>query len=395
MTDSNDFKGNFTDVIDSFDDMGLKEKLLRGIYNYGFENPSPIQQRGIPAIIKNKNVIIQSSSGTGKTATFVTGLLNEMDENLNSCQGLIITNTRELAKQTELIINRLSTFMEKINVGLFIGKERSVREDCLILSKGIHIAIGTPGRIYDLINKNHLNLDNLKMFILDEADIMLSRELKENVHDIFFYINYDVKIVLVSATFCQERLQDIIKLTMVDPEPVLILKETSKLSLEGIKQYYIDVEEDKYKLDTIKDLYDSMPVSQSIMFCNDNKIIEDLTQNLKNYKFSVDFIHGELDQHERNKIIQKFRNSEIRLLISSDLLSRGIDVQQVFLVINYDLPKMIENYIHRIGRSGRYGRKGVTINLITKSDKNFLYKIQNYYKITINELPSDVENIFK
>ncbi|KAF4348151.1 hypothetical protein G4B88_002263 [Cannabis sativa] len=274
-SDGKDFFTSYDEVHESFDDMGLQENLLRGIYAYGFEKPSAIQQRGIVPFCKGLDVIQQAQSGTGKTATFCSGILQQLDYGLLDCQALVLAPTRELAQQIEKVMRALGDYLG-VKVHACVGGT-SVREDQRILSSGVHVVVGTPGRVFDMLRRQSLRPDNIKMFVLDEADEMLSRGFK--------------------------------------------------------------------------------------------------------------------DQNTRDIIMREFRSGSSRVLITTDLLARGIDVQQVSLVINFDLPTQPENYLHRIGRSGRFGRKGVAINFVTKDDERMLFDIQKFYNVVVEELPANVKKV--
>lgn len=375
---------------DKFDDMGLKENLLRGVYGYGFETPSAIQKQAIVPIIKGHDVIAQAQSGTGKTGTFSISVLERINPTLNSCQAIIISPIRELAKQTYEVIKNLGFYMN-INVNLCIGGTDVVK-NYKDFNKTVHIAVGTPGRIYDLINRKILKTRNLKMFVVDEADEMLSYGFQDQIRDLIEKIPLETQICLFSATMPNEILDLSVKF-MKNPKQILV--KNDDLTLEGIKQFYINVEEDRYKFSVLKDLYKCLKLGQTIIYVNTIRRVEKLSQQLEDDDFPVVYIHGNMDQIERNVIMKQFREGHSRILITTDLLARGIDIQQVSLVINYDLPSIRkkENYIHRIGRSGRYGRKGVSINFVTYNDFKIKEELEKFYNTKIEEMPADIENI--
>ncbi len=353
--DDNDIK-----IYETFEDMDLNDKLLRGIYSLGFEKPSVIQQKGIKAIIDGGDLIAQSQSGTGKTATFSIGLLQCINPNQN-IQGIIIAHTRELANQIYTVINNLGQYL-KYNIGLLTGGF-SINDNLEVLKKNPKIIVGTPGRLLDLLNKRRLNIYDIKYVIIDEADELLSYGFINQIYDIFKHLRSNhLNVILFSATMPKEFFEISNKILN---KPKKILVKTEQLTLEGIKQFYINVERNDYKYDVLCDLYNVISVSQSIIYCNSKKMVDDLHYKLKNNNFTVVSIHSNMEQQERLNIIKKFREGEHRILLSTDLLSRGLDVQQVSIVINYDIPINIESYIHRIGRSGRFGRKGLSINLVT------------------------------
>jgi len=368
----------------SFDDLSLKEKLLRGIYGYGYEKPSVIQQRGIIPVLSGKDLIAQAQSGTGKTATFSIGALQLIDESLNQTQVVILAHTRELAIQIETVVKGLGTFMD-ISVVLSVGGT-NLKDNIDDLNNNPHIVIGTPGRVLDMINKKALSTRNLKLFVIDEADEMLSKIFLNQIYDIFRFLPSTIQVALFSATMND----DFFKLTKCFMRnPVKVLVKNDELTLDGIRQFFVNVERNEFKFETLCDLYASFSVSQSIIYCNSRKIVDELSRKLEAEGFSIECIHGDIDQQTRNKIMSEFRSGQCRVLISTDLLARGIDVQQVSVVINYDIPNNIESYIHRIGRSGRYGRKGTAINFATYYDIKRLHEIEKFYSTQIEELPTN------
>jgi translation initiation factor 4A len=375
-------------IIEGFEDLDLKEQLLRGIYSYGFEIPSAIQKKAILPVIDGHDVIGQAQSGTGKTATFTIGLLQRIDEKLEKTQAIVLTHTRELATQINTVVTAISSFMN-IKVNISVGGN-SLRDNINELLDNPQVVIGTPGRVLDMINKKALCTRHLKILVIDEADEMLSRIFLTQIHDVFRYLPENIQVGLFSATMPIEFF-DLTKKFMRDPIEILV--KTEELTLEGIKQYYINVERNEYKYDTICDLYSKFSVAQSIIYCNSKRIVDDLECQLNSNGFAVSKIHGKMEQFERNDIMKSFRDGDTRILISTDLLSRGIDVQQVSVVINYDIPTNVENYLHRIGRSGRFGRKGLAINFMTYYDIKNLHEIEKYYSTQIQEMPSLVDGI--
>lgn len=390
MKDDKEFVTNWDKIVDSFDNMGLREKLLRGIYAYGFEKPSAIQQRGIVPIIKGRDTIAQAQSGTGKTATFSISGLQIVEVKEPNCQVLVLAPTRELAQQIYKVMSTLGAYMS-IKSHACVGGT-AVREDINILSTGVQVVVGTPGRVNDMIHRGALRLEKLKVFILDEADEMLSRGFKDQIYDCFQFVPPEVQVALFSATMPNE----ILKLTTrFMRKPVRILVKKEELTLDGIKQYFVAVEKEDYKLATLIDLYESLTITQAIIYCNTRRKVNWLTDKMKQEDFTVSAMHGDMSQQDREIIMREFRSGSTRVLITTDLLARGIDVQQVSVVINYDLPMNRENYIHRIGRSGRFGRKGVAINFVTDEDEEPLRDIETFYNTRVEELPQDVANIMQ
>jgi len=380
----------FTEVCESFDDMKLNNKLLRGIYAYGFEKPSYIQQRGIIPVIKGHDTIAQAQSGTGKTATFSIAALQKVSEDDGStdCKVLILAPTRELAQQIHKVLNALGDYMS-LTCHACVGGTL-VKNDMATLREGAHIVVGTPGRVNDMIARNALRLDKLRIFILDEADEMLSRGFKDQIYDVFQYLPSEVQVCLFSATMPNEILS-ITKRFMRKPVKILVKKE--QLTLDGIKQFYVAVEKEDWKLDTLCDLYETLTITQAIIYCNTRRKVEWLMDKMTQRDFTVSAMHGEMEMRDRQLIMKEFRSGSSRVLITTDLLARGIDVQQVSLVINYDLPTNRENYIHRIGRSGRFGRKGVAINFVTQEDVRSLREIEQFYNTQVVEMPMDVSEL--
>ncbi|CAB0018055.1 unnamed protein product [Nesidiocoris tenuis] len=379
---------NWHEVVENFDDMNLKEDLLRGIYGYGFERPSTIQQRAIMPCIKGHDVIAQAQSGTGKTATFSIAILQQVDVTLRECQALILAPTRELAQQIQKVVWTLGDFMGAVCHACIGGT--NVREDVRKLEGGVQILVGTPGRVYDMISRRALKTNHIKMFVLDEADEMLSRGFKDQIHDVFKNLPTEVQVILLSATMPKEVLE-VSSCFMRAPVQILVRKE--ELTLEGIKQFYVAVEKEEWKLDTLVDLYGTLSITQAVIFCNTRRKVDWLTESLHSKDFTVSAMHGDMGQKERDLIMKAFRSGSSRVLITTDLLARGIDVQQVSLVINYDLPSNRENYIHRIGRGGRFGRKGVAINFVTNEDKLTLEELQSHYNTVIEEMPTNIEEL--
>jgi len=386
--DQQEFEGNYEEIVDNFDNMGLTEDLLRGIYAYGFEKPSAIQQRAILPLCKGIDIIAQAQSGTGKTATFTIGILSRLDFSQTECQALIIAPTRELAQQIQKVVLALGDYLN-VRCHACIGGTR-VRDDISKLQSGVHIVVGTPGRVYDMLCRRVLRPDAIKMFVLDEADEMLSRGFKDQIYDIFQVLPSKVQVGLFSATMPPEALE--ITQRFMN-QPVRILVKRDELTLEGIKQFYVAVEKEEWKLDTLCDLYDTLNITQAVIFCNTRRKVDWLTEKMRAREFTVSSTHGDIGQKERDMILNEFRTGSSRVLITTDLLARGIDVQQVSLVINYDLPRNLENYIHRIGRSGRFGRKGVAINFVSKEDAATLRELEQFYNTSIEEMPANVADL--
>jgi ATP-dependent RNA helicase len=386
--DKMEFETSEIKIYSTFESMGLREELLRGIYNFGFEKPSAIQQRAIVPVITGRDVIAQAQSGTGKTATFSISVLQSIDVKMAETQALILSPTRELAQQIQKVCLFLGDYMH-VQVHCCIGG-KDVGEDIRKLDAGVHVVSGTPGRVFDMISRRNLRTRNIKMLVLDEADEMLSRGFMEQIYDVYRYLPPATQVVLVSATLTNDVLA-MTKKFMTDPIRILVKRD--ELTLEGIKQFFVAVEKEEWKFDTLCDLYDTLTITQAVIFCNTRRKVEWLTNEMRKANFTVASMHGEMDQTERDEIMKSFRSGENRVLITTDLWARGIDVQQVSLVINYDLPNNRELYIHRIGRSGRFGRKGVAINFVKQDDIRILRDIEQFYSTQIDEMPMNVADL--
>lgn len=375
-------------IAPTFDALGLKENLLRGIYAYNFEKPSAIQQRAILPILRGRDVIAQAQSGTGKTATFSISMLQTIDVSLRETQALVLSPTRELATQIQSVVLALGDYMN-VQCHACIGGT-SIGEDIRKLEYGQHIVSGTPGRVFDMIRRRHLRTKNIKMLIMDESDELLNMGFKDQIYDIYRYLPPATQVVLVSATLPHDVLEITTKF-MTDPVRILVKRD--ELTLEGIKQFFVAVEKEDWKFDTLCDLYDTLTITQAVIFCNTRRKVDWLTDRMRENNFQVSSMHGEMQQRERDTIMSEFRQGGSRVLITTDVWARGIDVQNVSLVINYDLPTNRENYIHRIGRSGRFGRKGVAINFVTTEDVRTLRDIEQYYSTQIDEMPMKIDDL--
>lgn len=366
----------------------MKDSLLRGIYAYGFEKPSAIQARAIEPILKRRDVIAQSQSGTGKTTIFCVGVLQLINHKSHETQALCLSPTRELAVQSRNVMLAFGDYMN-ITAHACIGG-KSIGEDLRVLQAGCQIVSGTPGRVYDMIRRRALKTRNISVLVIDEADEMLGRGFKEQLYDIYRYLPPQTQVVLVSATMPVDVLQMTTKFMQ---DPVRILVKRDELTLEGIKQFFVAVEKEEWKFDTLCDLYDILTITQAVIFCNTKLKVDWLTTKMREANFTVSSMHGDMPQNERDAIMSDFRGGKSRVLIGTDVWGRGLDVQQVSLVINYDLPNSRELYIHRIGRSGRFGRKGVAINFVKNDDIRILRDIEQFYGTQIDEMPMNVADL--
>ena len=324
---------NSITVAPTFDALGLKEDLLRGIYAYNFEKPSAIQQRAILPIIRGRDVIAQAQSGTGKTATFSISMLQCVDTGVRETQALVLSPTRELATQIQSVVLALGDYMN-VQCHACIGGT-SIGEDVRKLDYGQHIVSGTPGRVFDMIRRRNLRTRSVKMLVLDEADELLSKGFKDQIYEVYRYLPPGCQVVVVSATLPGEVLE---LTTKFMSDPVRVLVKRDELTLEGIKQFFVAVEKEDWKFDTLCDLYDTLTITQAVIFCNTRRKVEWLTEKMRDANFTVSAIEGSMQQKERDAITSEFRSGGTRVLITTDLYARGIDVATVSLVINYDLP---------------------------------------------------------
>lgn len=391
MTENNTIEesSNLLEV-KTFEELKLKDEILQGIYSYGWDKPSAIQAKAILPILEGNDIVAQAQSGTGKTGTFSISALSVADPAIHAPQVLMLSPVKDLSVQTYKIIKSLGVF-SGLKVSLVIGKglgktevNYGKREDIPPPDFKSQIIVGTPGRVIDCLERKRLNLSALRLLILDEADEMLSKGFKDQVKKIFGHLSEDVQIALFSATMPE----DVLNLSRsFMRNPVRILVKAQQLTLEGIKQYYINVENETQKFDVLCDIYETISVTQGIIFVNSKQKADDLKERLEKKNHLISLIHGGYNQYERNDILDDFKHGKTRILIATDILARGIDIQQISLVINYDIPYRVEPYIHRIGRSGRWGRKGIAINLVTLDDATNLKKIERHYDTIIDPLP--------
>jgi superfamily II DNA/RNA helicase len=377
-------------LYDSFDTMGLDDTLLRGIYGYGFEKPSLIQQKAIVPIKEGRDILAQAQSGTGKTGAFSIGAISRIDIALKKPQVLVLVPTRELAEQIEFVATNLGSHLPVQVYAATGGKP--LNADLRALERGAQYIVGTPGRIFDLMQRGALQRQHLKVLVMDEADQMLEDRFREQVMCILQQgFPKDTRVALFSATMPTEVIEFAEKLLQ---DPLRILVPPEEVTLEGIKQYSIELPKEDWKYEVLCDLYQQLNINQAIIYCNKRNRVEWLAEKMSAQGFPLSFIHGEMDVEERRRRMMEFRKGGIRVLISTDLLARGIDVQQVSLVINYELPSQRENYVHRIGRSGRFGRKGVAINLLLAGEEvRQMKEIETHYSTQVSTLPEDLAKI--
>ncbi|XP_074558629.1 DEAD-box ATP-dependent RNA helicase 6-like [Curcuma longa] len=367
-----------------FEDYFLKRELLMGIYEKGFERPSPIQEESIPIALTGSDILARAKNGTGKTAAFCIPALEKIDQDHNAIQGVILVPTRELALQTSQVCKELGKHL-KIQVMVTTGGT-SLKDDIMRLYQPVHLLVGTPGRILDLANKGICDLKDCSMLIMDEADKLLSPEFQPSIEQLIQFLPANRQILMFSATF---------PVTVKDfkdrylPKPYII-NLMDELTLKGITQYYAFVEE-RQKVHCLNALFSKLQINQSIIFCNSVNRVELLAKKITELGYSCFYIHAKMLQDHRNRVFHDFRNGACRNLVCTDLFTRGIDIQAVNVVINFDFPKNSETYLHRVGRSGRYGHLGLAVNLITYEDRFNLYRIEQELGTEIKQIPAQID----
>jgi ATP-dependent RNA helicase len=375
-------------VVPTFEAMGLSDDILRGVYGAGFEAPSAIQARAVAPILAGRDVVAQAQSGTGKTSMLALTAVARVDASRRDAQVLILSPTRELAAQTERLAAALGEHAA-VRTWCAVGGA-SVGRDIKELEAGKHVVSGTPGRVFDMVSRGALAVKAVKLLVLDEADELLDAGFKEQIYDVFRHLPPSTQVVLVSATLppAVASLADRLLTT-----PVRILVRRAELTLDGIRQYYVAVEKEDWKFDTLCDLYDSLTITQAVIFVNSRAKVDWLAAQMRAASFTVAAMHGDMPHKEREAVTASFRSGAARVLITTDVWARGLDVAQVSLVVNYDLPPRREAYLHRIGRSGRFGRKGVAISFVTDAEGGALADLERFYGTRVEELPQNVAEL--
>lgn len=369
----------------TFEDMNLRPEILRGIYAYGFEKPSPIQAKAIVPLALGKDIIAQAQSGTGKTGAFSIGILQRVDPDNAATQAILLSPTRELAEQNMHVIASIASKGSIVVKDLIGGKNYFNRYE---EDKTPQILVCTPGRLLGALEKKEISTSNISLIVLDEADEMLSKGFQDQVKDIFKSVPKTAQVGLFSATI-PDQILAITQHFMNNPINILVKRD--KLTLEGINQFYIYCPDEGAKLSYLYTLYKYISIQQTIIYANTKQKVDMLAEELTKNNFTVSILHGGMRQFERYEVMKDFRSGKSRVLLTTDILSRGIDVQAVSMVINFEIPYKCETYIHRIGRSGRYGRKGVGINLVTDSDHQKFQQIENFYSCKIDVFPKDFQ----
>jgi len=371
----------------SFEDYFLKRELLMGIFEKGYEKPSPIQEDAIPIALTGKDVLARAKNGTGKTASFVIPALEKAKPEINAVQVLLLVPTRELALQTAQVTKELGKHISGLEVMVTTGGT-TLRDDIMRLMQPVHILVATPGRVADLAAKGAVKLDKCNMVVLDEADKLLSPEFQELLEEIYRFLPPLQKrqSLLFSATF-PVTVKDFADRFMREPYEINLMDE---LTLKGVTQYYAFVEE-RQKIHCLNTLFSKLQINQSIIFCNSVNRVELLAKKITQLGYSCYYIHARMQQQHRNRVFHDFRQGHCRNLVCSDLITRGIDIQAVNVVINFDFPKNSETYLHRIGRSGRFGHLGLAINFVTYEDRFNVYRIEQELDTEIKAIPADID----
>ncbi|MPW25067.1 DEAD/DEAH box helicase [Alkalibaculum sp. M08DMB] len=375
-----------------FEDLNCSDDIKRAVKDMGFEELTPIQQMSIPLIMEGRDIVGQAQTGTGKTASFGIPILDKVDPNNKNTQALILCPTRELALQVSEEIAKLGKYKHGIKTTPIYGGQ-SIDRQINTLKRGVQIVIGTPGRVIDHINRKTLKIKDLDMLILDEADEMLNMGFREDIETILESVEHERQTLLFSATM-PKAILEIINKYQKKPEILKVLHK--ELTTPNVEQLYIEVKEQD-KLEVLTRLIDVYNPKLSIIFCNTKKKVDDVTDLVQSRGYSVDKIHGDMKQSVRSNVISKFKKGDIEILVATDVAARGLDIDDVAIVFNYDMPSHEEYYVHRIGRTGRAGKSGTAFTLVTPRDYYLLKSVMNYTKKKINRHPipsiSDIESV--
>lgn len=357
-----------------FEESGLDERIVRAVKEMGFESMSPIQQQAIPAVLQGKDIIGQAQTGTGKTAAFGIPVLQMIEPNVKGVQCIVLCPTRELAIQAADEIRKYAKYMHGIKVLPIYGGQ-DINRQIRSLASNVQIVVGTPGRVMDHMRRHTLRLKNIKIMVLDEADEMLNMGFREDIETILEGVNTEHQTVLFSATMPQAILDITSQYQKADAAHIQIQKK--ELTVPLVKQYYYEVKRENKEEVTAR-LLDYYNPRQTLIFCNTKKMVDDLSEKLKGRGYFAEGLHGDLSQAQRDKVMNGFRCGTTEILIATDVAARGIDVDDVEAVINYDVPQDIEYYVHRIGRTGRAGRSGRSFTLVVGRE---IYKIREIEKV--------------
>jgi len=367
-----------------FEDFFLKRELLMGIFEKGFEKPSPIQEEAIPIALAGRNLLARAKNGTGKTAAFIIPCLEKVDPSKPHIQSLVLVPTRELALQTSAIFKEIGKHL-KVNVMVTTGGT-SLRDDILRLSQPVHIVVATPGRLLDLAQKRVAKLENCTTVVMDEADKLLAPEFEPLCEELLNMCAKKRQTMLFSATFpvSVKRFKD---RNILKPYEINLMEE---LTLKGVTQFYAFVDE-RQKLHCLNTLFSKLEINQCMIFCNSVNRVELLAKKITEMGSSCFYIHAKMPQESRNKVFHEFRGGGARVLVTTDLFGRGIDVISVNCVIHFDFPRNAESYLHRTGRSGRYGHRGLAISLLTYEDRHNLFRIEKELGTEIQPIPAQID----
>jgi len=367
-----------------FEEFCLKRELLMGVFEIGWEKPSPIQEASIPAALLGRDILARAKNGTGKTGAYILPILQRINVEIPSIQALIIVPTRELALQTGQICIDLGKHIKPRIMVTTGGTD--LKDDIMRIYQTVHIVIATPGRILDLMDKKVAKMEKCNILVLDEADKLLSQDFKGMLDVLISFLPKERQILMYSATY-PLTVENFMKKHLHDPYEINLMEE---LTLKGVTQYYAFVQE-RQKVHCLNTLFSKLQINQSIIFCNSTQRVELLAKKIAELGYSCYYIHAKMTQHHRNRVFHDFRNGLCRNLVCSDLFTRGIDIQAVNVVINFDFPKMAETYLHRIGRSGRFGHLGIAINLITYEDRLTLHRIEKELGTEIKPIPKVID----
>jgi len=367
-----------------WEDYFLNRELLMGIFEKGFERPAPVQEESIPIALAGQSILARAKNGTGKTAAFVIPVLEKCDTSLEHIQSLVLVPTRELALQTSAVIKEMGKHME-LECMVSTGGT-SIKDDIFRLYKTVHVLVGTPGRILDLASKGVADLSKSSTLVIDEADKLLSVDFMPVIERLIGHLPHDRQILMYSATF-PITVKDFVVRYMPNAHEINLMEE---LTLKGVTQYYAYVPEKK-KVHCLNTLFSKLQINQAIIFCNSTLRVELLAKKITELGYSCFFIHSRMTQQDRNKVFHDFRSGGCRCLVSSDLCTRGIDIQTVNVVINFDFPKNSETYLHRIGRSGRFGHLGLAVNFISDEDRENLFIIERELDTEISPIPAEID----
>ncbi|CAG5047328.1 unnamed protein product [Parnassius mnemosyne] len=384
-------KGSYVSIHSSgFRDFLLKPEILRAIVDCGFEHPSEVQHECIPQAVLGMDILCQAKSGMGKTAVFVLATLQQLEPSENHVYVLVMCHTRELAFQISKEYERFSKYMSGVRVSVFFGGMPIQKDEEVLKTACPHIVVGTPGRILALVNSKKLNLKHLKHFILDECDKMLeSLDMRRDVQEIFRNTPHGKQVMMFSATLSKE-IRPVCKKFMQDPMEVYVDDE-AKLTLHGLQQHYVKLKENE-KNKKLFELLDVLEFNQVVIFVKSVQRCIALAQLLTDQNFPAIGIHRNMTQDERLSRYQQFKDFQKRILVATNLFGRGMDIERVNIVFNYDMPEDSDTYLHRVARAGRFGTKGLAITMVSdENDAKILNEVQDRFDVNITELPEEIE----